>query len=279
MKWTYDAGIVTIVQLIIGMPGETDNTIQETSNFLQQCMPYYPTALRVHPGIMQSINYAQALPGTPLYEYNRQHGFIGKKLDDEEQYLIRISDLDAASTKHVVNTTEQPLLKFLMWRQRLSGETYAYYFKYIHGITFSFPRVACDLILRTLCLLLGKVLPEAKKVKTPLDREIAKCLGAKYKDHTKYSNIKLSTPHRILFLNATSRKLLYPLLAFAVAVQRGGLFGSFHLIAEHLVWTVRHRFCQPISLPRKSLRKIVSIGQPSSRDEGSEAMIPLRLGR
>ena len=42
-----------------------------------------------------SINFAQALPGTPLYEAARSKGHIGQSLEDEEGYLLAISDRDA----------------------------------------------------------------------------------------------------------------------------------------------------------------------------------------
>ena len=75
LKWTYEAGLATIVQLVIGMPGETDETINETVDFLIETLPYYPDSLRKQVTYSVSINYAQALPGTPLYEYAREHDY------------------------------------------------------------------------------------------------------------------------------------------------------------------------------------------------------------
>ena len=41
LKWTHEAKLATIVQLVIGMPGETDKTIDETTNFLINTIDYY----------------------------------------------------------------------------------------------------------------------------------------------------------------------------------------------------------------------------------------------
>ena len=116
LKATYEAGIANFAQLVVGMPGETDETIDETIDFLIKTMPYYPDYCKHKVDYLLSINYAQALPGTPLYEYAREHGFIGKDLDSEEAYLLKISDTDAYDSDHFVNYTQQPLLKVLSWR-------------------------------------------------------------------------------------------------------------------------------------------------------------------
>lgn len=279
LKWTHEAGLVTIVQLVLGMPGETDHTIQETIDFLKECMPYYPTVFRGRPTTIQSINYAQALPGTPLYEYTRQHGFIGKKLDNEEQYLIRISDIDAVETKHFINYTRQPLLKVLMWRYKILGGVNAHYMKYLLGITLSFPEVVWDLLLRTIRLLLGKVWSKHKNIKAPLDDALAKYLDWNYEDYSRSFKFKPS-PAIILFLNPISRRWLYPLLVLAVSIKKAdSSLQPFILIADHLRWSLMHRFRPALKFPKKSLRKIVVIEPPTTADEGSEMMIPLRLGR
>ena len=46
LQATYEAGLITVIQLVIGMPGETDETIDETIDFLLKVMPYYPDHLR-----------------------------------------------------------------------------------------------------------------------------------------------------------------------------------------------------------------------------------------
>ena len=51
-----------------------------------------------------------------LCEYAREHGYIGKSTNEEEKYLINISDKDAYSVEHFINYTKQPLLKVYSWR-------------------------------------------------------------------------------------------------------------------------------------------------------------------
>jgi anaerobic magnesium-protoporphyrin IX monomethyl ester cyclase len=111
VKWMAENNVYTIVQLIIGIPGETEKTIEETckfaSFFAEQSPNTNPNAL--------SINFAQALPGTPLYEVARRKGDIGATLDAEESYLIKISDRDARDGETFLNFTEYPMLLVEKW--------------------------------------------------------------------------------------------------------------------------------------------------------------------
>ena len=139
IKWTYEAGLSTIIQLVIGMPGEDDSTIQETIEFLIRCMPYYPDVFRNKYDLVISINYAQALPGTPLYEYARENGYIQNTIEAEEEYLIRISDINAYRTDHFINYTKQPMLKVMSWRTWIRWELQRYHTK--HNLELSFTLV------------------------------------------------------------------------------------------------------------------------------------------
>ena len=124
IKLTYECGISNAPPLVIGMPGETDETIEETIDFLIRIMPYYPDRFRNRVTYLCSPLYAKAFPGTPLYEYAREHGFIGKDLDSEEAYLIKISDTDAYDTDYFINYTQLPLLKVLSWRPRIQWKLF-----------------------------------------------------------------------------------------------------------------------------------------------------------
>lgn len=112
MKWTTDADLWTVVQLILGMPGENRDTVRETAEFASYALTLSP---QLRPSSL-SVNYAQALPGTPLYEYGRRMGKIGTNLDDEEQYLIKISDCDAYEADSTINFTDSPMIEWLSWR-------------------------------------------------------------------------------------------------------------------------------------------------------------------
>ncbi|MBT3553021.1 MAG: B12-binding domain-containing radical SAM protein [Rhodospirillaceae bacterium] len=117
-KWTADAGFETVVQLVLGMPGESPETIRETVEFCKYSFTLHP---ELNPNNL-SINYAQALPGTPLYEYGRHQGLIGQDLDGEEEYLLRISDRDAHDEATTLNFTNYPDLVCQSWRPLINIE-------------------------------------------------------------------------------------------------------------------------------------------------------------
>jgi radical SAM superfamily enzyme YgiQ (UPF0313 family) len=126
-KWTKEAGLYTCYQLVIGMPGETEESISETIDFIKQITIFMDREPRTD---VLSINYAQALPGTPLYEYGRKTGRIGPTLQDEEHYLLDVSDVDACDSSKFINFTELPCFTVQTWQSRIIYEaTYNYYRK------------------------------------------------------------------------------------------------------------------------------------------------------
>ncbi len=124
-RWTYEVGLYTIYQLVLAMPGETNETIAETADFIKQATEY----LDEPPHKRLSINYIQALPGTPVYEYGRLKGLIGRSPEDEEAYLIDISDINAADDTKFVNFTQYDYLTVQSWRPRIIFEAEAHYYK------------------------------------------------------------------------------------------------------------------------------------------------------
>lgn len=122
-KWTQEAGIFTIFQMVLAMPGESPETIQETTKFLKTVTQNLPES----PRSRMSLNYIQALPGTPVYEYARQKGLIGKSLADEEAYLVTISDVDAADDTKMLNFTDYDYLTVRSWRREIVLEVMKHY--------------------------------------------------------------------------------------------------------------------------------------------------------
>lgn len=122
-KWTHEAGIYTIYQLVLGMPGETHETIDETIEFIKRVTEY----LDESPRRRLSINFIQALPGTPVYEYARATGLIGPTLEDEERYLIHVSDVNAGDDLGFLNFTEYDYLTVQSWRSKILFEAEAHY--------------------------------------------------------------------------------------------------------------------------------------------------------
>lgn len=118
-----DAGIFTVIQLVVGMPGENEETINQTIQFLKEAtgnLPYVP---------LLSVNYLQALPGTPCYDYLRLRGFLGKTIEEEEKYLLRVSDVDAAEFKQYINVSEEPLSKVKSWQRKIHISTRIHWLK------------------------------------------------------------------------------------------------------------------------------------------------------
>jgi anaerobic magnesium-protoporphyrin IX monomethyl ester cyclase len=127
MQWTIEAGMYTAVQLVLGMPGESPETIKETIEFTKWALLLDK---RQNPNSI-SINYAQALPGTPLYEYGRMRGLIGDDPDEEERHLLDISDKNASGSLDTLNFTDYPKLICDTWQALIQIETnHAYIQKY-----------------------------------------------------------------------------------------------------------------------------------------------------
>ena len=124
-RLTLENGMFTIPQLVIGMPGEDLNTIKETAFNIAEL--FSESSLILEDGI--SINYAQALPGTPLYEYGRLLGLVGKTLEEEEEYLIRVFNRNAADYESTLNFTGLPRILHRALRDILHIHLQYYIFK------------------------------------------------------------------------------------------------------------------------------------------------------
>jgi radical SAM superfamily enzyme YgiQ (UPF0313 family) len=115
MQWTVEAGLHTVVQLVVGMPGETSKTIADTAKFAA-----FACSIAAHQRPWDlSINYAQALPGTPLYEFARRTKMVDPSQDGEEAYLLTISDRDAADERTTLNFTTSPYWVHQSWRKQI----------------------------------------------------------------------------------------------------------------------------------------------------------------
>lgn len=115
IKWTVENKLGTCLQFVLGMPGETPETIQETVDFASYFAELSPDLDPNNAG----INFAQALPGTPLYEYARRNGLIGPTIEDEENYLLKISDCDARDGETNINFTNYPKILLEGWHFEL----------------------------------------------------------------------------------------------------------------------------------------------------------------
>jgi len=118
--------MTTVHQLVIGMPGENENTIRETI----ECVKAATEDMDDYPYKRLSISYFLALPGTPGYEFMRSRGLIGNGLADEERYLLEVSDMESGSRKHYKNVTEDCLSRVLyLWPYRIKTEATIHWYE------------------------------------------------------------------------------------------------------------------------------------------------------
>lgn len=277
LKWTSEVGLETVIQLVLGMPGEDDETIQETIEFLERALK--PREGNI-PSEAISINYAQALPGTPLYEYGRQHGLIGNSIDEEEKYLINISDTDAYKEDHFVNNTSLPLLKVLIWRPLILAHIDAYYLRKHNEIEIKFSLVQIAIYY---IRVLGSKL--AKRVKSRLSsgdaaevRPASSGENSELLNESGYFNIHHLKFTPLLF-NSTTKRNLHFLLAVATTLRMSNKPRlALRMLFEYVRWKLRGGTPAP-SMPERSLRKIVTIMPSTSNQNDSDMMIELRKGR
>jgi anaerobic magnesium-protoporphyrin IX monomethyl ester cyclase len=124
----YANGIHPAVVLLLGMPGESEATVDETVRNLSTTLPDDLQA-----PFDVSINYFQAVPGTPGYEYARRTGLIGPSLDDEERYLESLYNVDASDIRHYLNFTDHEKEELVYWRDYILLELIVAYLRK-HGL-------------------------------------------------------------------------------------------------------------------------------------------------
>ena len=283
LRWTGQAGIATIIQLVIGMPGETDETISETIEFLKRVSGFMIDWKTKSPSELISINYAQALPGTPLYEFAREHGYIGASVQQEEAYLLRISDTDAYAEDHFINYTGLPLLQVLMWRQLILAEIDAFHAQTKNsvsklGLLEVFSYYAGLLVVRGRRRVTRWF--NAQPISAPVNPHATSAnTHQTSQTDSGYFNIHSNLKFAPLLLNPVTKIFFYPALALAVAFWRGGsVWKAMRLLVEHVTWSLGLFRKKAPQLQKKSLRKVISL-QKVVLDASADEMVPLRLGR
>lgn len=126
LKNCYKLGMFSPLGLMIGMPGETTETVRQTGVYWGKIARMIGTP----PGEMGiGLFHALPIPGTPLYQYGQQVGKIGRSVDEEEKYLIAISDL-ATEKDNFINLNGSPMKDVLFWEFLMRYEaTRTYYSK------------------------------------------------------------------------------------------------------------------------------------------------------
>ena len=150
--------IQTIPQnMIIGMPGETDETVIESAEFNTKLRHI----LKMH-WIISNPGLLIATPGTPVYEYCQQIGVIGKSIDEEEDFLMNLESFDD-SVLNYLNMTNANIKEIHYW-------TYLYH--------YAGKKAYVDLIIKS-----------NKSIKNRLLQIYDQCLKATFNDHILRYNI------------------------------------------------------------------------------------------
>lgn len=284
LRATHEAGIPSPLAMVLGMPGESPETIRETielCKFSKSLLPW------VNPNNL-ALNYAQALPGTPLYEFARHKGLIGHDIDGEEAYLLAISDRDAHDEFTTLNFTSYPMLMVQTWRPLITVETNQHFIK-----TFG--------IEQYLKVVLGEwkmehePQPDSGYFANPmrlLETAGMVRLTESGQDHFAF----LPTPKRPPLWSLLKRGQLglaliaYPEAAYRLRrlltlfvlfkdIKKFGFRYTGRLVGEYLVFLLRQVFGRRENdLPGQSLRKIVQ-NELGVLAADNPAMDPLRKGR
>jgi anaerobic magnesium-protoporphyrin IX monomethyl ester cyclase len=241
MHWTVAEGLASIPQLVIGMPGETRETIDETIEFVSKVLTLDKRQNPLH----LSTNYAQALPGTPLYEYARSRGIIATTLPGEEAYLMLISDKNASDASTTLNFTNVPKAVYLSWKIRV-GATVNYRYAQVFGRKHFYKRLFGNSCHPGLFHLLKK-------------RDLLK--------------LRQSFPA----LNFWLSRVITPVIILRTFLNEGFVAGGRSL-ADCLTYAFKMLFGVREEFSYKSLRKILK-NEGESSYCGDPMMVPLRKGR
>jgi len=260
--WTDNAGLYTVHQLVIGMPGESNETIRETTDFIKTVTQDLPQT----PRQKISINYIQALPGTPVFEYARAKGLIGKSIEDEEAYLLTVSDINAGDDTKFINYTGQDYLTVRSWRRLLVLEALNHYYKHNKIYPPSF-----------LSFLYGMVKSRFSR-KNPGDA--GRDGDKSFEDYNQggYFNISGDLPFDVIVA------YFYPLRHFILA---GYLLADefrrlpFNEFIGHVFEWVQCRMSsgKTEDVSARSLRQVMAELTPTPQTQSERAMQPLRDGR
>jgi len=291
MQWIVDAGLHTTIQLVLGMPGEDKYTIRETGEFVK----FSAMLSKDNNPLDLSINYAQALPGTPLYEFARKKQLIGTDSFSEEKYLLMISDRDSSDEATTLNFTGIPQVISESWRpyliavaasayiEKFGRKNYikqlqlSHYFEVLNDEDtnfskesgyFNFPKEKIDL-----------------RGTTDSTNETWAPMTMKDGQLPSFWKIVSQKQWRVLFvvypMTIYHLRFFLPMLVFLYAFFRQDSSYAISLLKEYILWRfnkILHPFSSDEKIEKKSLRKIVKNDlEVISTD--LLAMDPLRQGR
>lgn len=110
----YDVGIYSPpLGFMVGMPGESLKTAMDSGKLMGELA----AKLNVHIKVLfknMDLFYAIPLIGTPLYEYGKTLGLIGRTVDEEEEYLNLVSNVGAYK-RYYINFNGAPMSEVVFW--------------------------------------------------------------------------------------------------------------------------------------------------------------------
>jgi radical SAM superfamily enzyme YgiQ (UPF0313 family) len=271
IRWAHEIGLELIPEIIMGMPGESTETVFETADLLSFAKTLAPD----RDPLLVSINYAQALPGTPLYEFARKKGIIGQDLDSEEKYLLDVSDQDAGNSVVSPNMTTAPNFIRQSWRTRVLLRVAANYVKKFGAEHYRAKLMqghVFEPVLRGM-----KGVGDNPLIDRGFDQAINPDLGKEElvmpSDWTLLLGGKFSLfvlLHPVIFDRLSFIAMIYHLLkVFRVDGFLPTIVDIFKTFGSEK---------RKLEIPHDSLRKIVERELPSIATDGQE-MAPLRRGR
>ncbi len=103
-KWCHELKIMFYGLAIIGLPGETKETVDETIKFIKETDPFYT-----------QFCFAVPFPNTEMYDYYREKGFLltqewSKYFPLSNEPVIRTEALSAGELKKMRNTAYRKIL-------------------------------------------------------------------------------------------------------------------------------------------------------------------------
>ena len=110
----YDNGLYSpAVGYMVGMPGESLKTAMESGKMMGEISAHIGVEPKIKMGAIDPY-YAIPLVGTPLFEYGKQLGLIGRSVDEEEEYLMMVSQVEAYK-RYYMNFNGAPMSEVVFW--------------------------------------------------------------------------------------------------------------------------------------------------------------------
>jgi radical SAM superfamily enzyme YgiQ (UPF0313 family) len=101
IEWCHDIGIHPIINMMIGLPNETDEDIEMSFDLIRKCKPFHVVA-----------NAYRPFPGTELFDYCIEHDLFSMPRSLED--WVEISNVHAF--KHSLKGTDEDRLEKIMRR-------------------------------------------------------------------------------------------------------------------------------------------------------------------